>query len=73
VCGVFASDPAKTQIFKTTTDQNNKMQQQNHKPNTCMAAENYQIKIELVGTAVTLKAQLVQLKMANWAETCSVY
>jgi hypothetical protein len=40
---VFASAAAKAQIFKTSTDQNKKKQQKNHKPNTCIAAENYQI------------------------------
>jgi hypothetical protein len=49
-----------------------KFNQQNHKPNTCIAAAHYQLKEEPTAVAVTLKGQLLDLKMANQTEICSV-
>jgi hypothetical protein len=38
-----------------------------------MAGARYQHKRELRAVAVTLKAQLIHLKMANWAEKCNMF
>jgi hypothetical protein len=50
-----------------------KFSQQYHEPNTCIAAAHYQLQEERTAVAVTLKGQLLDLKMANQTEIYSVY